>query len=308
MTGTDAAGLFLLYMERERRASPATVDAYRSDLAQFLRFLTVHRGGEPGLADLGALSLPEFRLWLAGLAADGAAASTRARKLAAVRSLFRFLQRRHGIANPAAKLLATPRLRPPAPRALTPGQALQVAQDAGELSDDAWVQARDAALFTLLYGCGLRTAEALSLRVCDVPARGSPAPLRVLGKGGKTRLVPVLPAVRNALDAWLDLRRSGPDAALFVGVKGGPLNPRLVRLAMERFRGAFGLPAHATPHALRHSFATHLLQAGADLRSIQELLGHASLSTTQRYTAVDSAGLMAVWERTHPRAGRAKPG
>ena len=306
MTGTDAVALFLLYMERERRASPATVDAYRSDLAQFLQFLAAHRGGETTLADLGALPLAEFRSWLAVLAADGAAAATRARKLAAVRSLFRFLQRRHGTSNAAARMLSTPRLKPPAPRALTPGQALGVAQDVGCLSEDPFVQARDTALFTLLYGCGLRTAEALALRLRDAP--GSTGPLRVLGKGGKTRLVPVLPVVSEAVGAWLKLHRASPDAPLFVGVKGGPLNPRLVRLAMERFRGAFGLPAHATPHALRHSFATHLLQAGADLRSIQELLGHASLSTTQRYTAVDSTGLMAVWERTHPRAGRVRPG
>ena len=307
MTGADAAERFLHYMERERRASPATVDAYRSDLEQFLGFLTIHTGAEPTLDSIGTLRLPELRSWLAERAGDGAAPATRARKLSAVRSFLRYLGRRHATPNPVAKLLASPRVKPPAPKALTVAQALDVAEHVGAVSDIAFVQARDTALFTLLYGCGLRTAEALSLLVRDAPVRGGDAPLRVMGKGGKTRLVPVLPAVREAVGAWLDVQRAAPDAPLFVGVKGKPLNPRRVRLTMQLYRTSFGLPEHASPHALRHSFATHLLQAGGDLRSIQELLGHASLSTTQRYTSVDSAHLLAVWARTHPRSGAVKP-
>ncbi|MBC7800058.1 MAG: tyrosine-type recombinase/integrase, partial [Gemmatimonadaceae bacterium] len=193
------------------------------------------------------------------------------------------------------------RARPPVPRALTPGEARAVADDVGEASDVAAVQARDTALFTLLYGAGLRIHEALLLDVGSVPPGA--ATLLVRGKGGKERLVPLLPAVQDRLAAWLALhpdRRT--DAPLFRGVKGKRLDARVARRTMEAFRSMAGLPAHATPHALRHSFATHLLAGGADLRSIQDLLGHASLSTTQRYTSVDAAGLQAVWARTHPRA------
>ena len=303
MTGQEALGSFLDHLRHERRASAATLDAYGGDLRQLLAFLTVHAGREPTLADLGSLPLTDLRAWLAERASARAQASTRARKLSAVRSFFRFLARRHGTANAAAKLLTTPRVHPPAPRALAPAHALALIDDVAALDDRAFVQARDTALFTLLYGCGLRTAEALALQVRDAPLPGADDPLRITGKGGKTRLVPVLPAVRGAVAAWLALHRAGGGAPLFIGVKGGALNPRLVRLTMERFRTSFGLPDHASPHALRHSFATHLLQAGGDLRAIQELLGHASLSTTQRYTAVDSMRLMEVWQRTHPRSG-----
>ena len=208
--------------------------------------------------------------------------------------------RQRGIANPAPGLLHTPRARPPVPRALTPPQALTVANDIGEATDDPALQARDTALFTLLYGAGLRINEALSLDVGNVP-NGADT-LLVQGKGGKQRLVPLLPAVRQALAAWLRLHpRRQPEAPLFLGAKGGRLDARVARSTIEAFRALADLPAHTTPHALRHSFATHLLAGGADLRSIQELLGHASLSTTQRYTSVDAAGLRAVWQRAHPR-------
>jgi integrase/recombinase XerC len=188
------------------------------------------------------------------------------------------------------------------PKALTARDARAVASDIGEASADALVQARDTALFNLLYGCGLRIAEALALNVADAPLPGSDAMLRVRGKGAKERIVPVLPAVREAVAGWLRLHPARePDAPLFVGVRGERLNAGVAQRTLRNFRRQAGLPEHATPHALRHSFATHLLAGGADLRSIQDLLGHASLSTTQRYTSVDAERLLEVWRRTHPR-------
>ncbi len=297
MTGGQAVAACLDWLARERRASPLTVSAYAADLAGFMSFMTTHLGGEPDLDALGRVSQGDLRAWLAYAASEGRINATRARHLSAVRTLFRFLARHHGVHNPAPGLLGTPRARPPIPRALTPHQALAVATEAGDAEEPEW-QARDVALFTLLYGAGLRIAEALALDVGGVPAAG---PLRVRGKGGKERLVPLLPAVRAALHEWLDHHpapaRTSP---LFVGRKGGRLNPGVAQRTMRVYRQGAGLPAHATPHALRHSFATHLLGGGADLRAIQELLGHASLSTTQRYTAVDQAALMDVWRRTHP--------
>ncbi len=297
----DTVAAFLDWMARTRRASPLTVEAYGRDLAAFLAFLTDHLGAEPWLADLGSLTQADLRAWLAHEAGLGTANATRARHLSAVRSLYRFLARHRGLSNPAPGLLGTPRARPPLPRALTAPQALAVATGIGEASDTALVQARDTALFTLLYGAGLRINEALSLDLGSV--RADADTLVVQGKGGKQRLVPLLPAVRDALAAWLQAHPDRqPASPLFVGVKGGRLAARVAQRTMATFRAMAGLPAHATPHALRHSFATHLLAGGADLRSIQEMLGHASLSTTQRYTSVDPTQLQAIWRRTHPRA------
>ena len=297
----EAVAAFLDWMARTRQASPLTVEAYGRDLGAFLAFLTRHFGDEPRLGDLGALTQTDLRAWLAHEAGLGTANATRARHLSAVRSLFRFLARHRGIANPAPGLLGTPRVRRPLPRALTPQQALVVAADIGEATDTALVQVRDVALFTLLYGAGLRINEALSLDVGSV--RADADTLLVQGKGGKERLAPLLPAVREALAAWLRAHPNRqPGSPLFIGVKGGRLTARVAQRTVATFRAMAGLPAHATPHALRHSFATHLLAGGADLRSIQELLGHASLSTTQRYTSVDPAQLQTIWRRTHPRA------
>jgi integrase/recombinase XerC len=304
VTGAEARAAFLDWLGRERRASPLTVAAYGRDLAGFLGFLTRHLGAEPELCHLAELAAADFRAWLAAEAASGKVNATRARHLSAVRSFFRYLARRHGVRNSALKLLSAPRAKRPIPRALAPAQAMAVARDIGEASETASAQARDAALFTLLYGCGLRIAEALALDVADAPLPGSDVPLRVRGKGGKQRIVPVLSIVRQAIAAWL---RHHPDrqpqAPLFTGARGGRLDPAVAQRTLRHFRRLNGLPEHATPHALRHSFATHLLAAGADLRSIQELLGHASLSTTQRYTAVDEAQLIDVWRRAHPRSG-----
>ena len=292
---------FLAWLAHERRASPLTVEAYGADLAGFLGFLTGHLGNEPDLPALAGLRAADLRGWLAFGAAAGRGSATRARQLSAVRSFFRWLARQHGVANAQVRLLAAPRARRPLPRALEPRQARAVAEDIGEMSDTAAIQARDVALFTLLYGCGLRIAEALALNVADAPREGAAA-LRVTGKGAKQRIVPVLPVVRAAISAWLRLHpRPLPDAPLFLGARGKRLDPAVAQRTLRAFRRLSGLPEHATPHALRHSFATHLLAEGADLRSIQELLGHASLSTTQRYTAVDTTRLMEVWRATHPR-------
>ena len=303
MTGFEARGLFLSWLELEKRASPLTVEAYGTDLASFLGFLTRHLGEEPDLATLMRVRQADVRAWLASLANEGLVNASRARHLSAVRSLYRYLARHHGAENAAIKLVSTPKARRPLPRALAPAAARGVTEDIGEMSDHAGIQARDTALFTLLYGCGLRIAEALALNVRDAPRPGEDGPLRVTGKGAKERLVPVLPVVRQAIAAWLTLHPAlAPEAPLFLGLRGKRLDAAVAQRTLRLYRHQNGLPEHATPHALRHSFATHLLAGGADLRAIQDLLGHASLSTTQRYTSVDEAQLLEVWRKAHPRA------
>ncbi|MBL8659409.1 MAG: tyrosine recombinase XerC [Rhodospirillales bacterium] len=289
------------WLTSERRASAHTLEAYGRDLRAFLAFLTVHLGAPPSLADLCNLALGDFRAFLAARAGAGLVASSRARNLAAVRGFFRFLERNGLGANPAVRLLRTPKLGKSVPKALRVEEALASVDTVGDLSDEPWVAARDRALLLLLYGCGLRIGEALALNRRDAPQSDS---LIVSGKGGKQRLVPILPVVRDAISAYLAACPFPGDgaAALFVGVRGGRLDPAVVQRQMRRLRVALGLPEAATPHALRHSFATHLLADGGDLRTIQELLGHASLSTTQRYTDVDAARLAAVHRRAHPRA------
>ena len=299
MNAEAALAEFLAWLALERRASPLTVAAYRRDIQIFITFITAHRGEPPLLATLSALRIADFRAWLAKSAADGRGNATRATHLAAVRSFYKWAARHHGINNAQITILAAPRARKPLPRALTQDEATAITRDIGVMSDVAHIQARDEALFALLYGSGLRIAEALALDVRDIPKPGAPPTLRVLGKGNKQRLVPVLPAVMTALRTLLAVHPGGP--AFFAGARGDRLNAAVAQKVLRDFRRLHGLPEHATPHALRHSFATHLLAGGADLRSIQELLGHASLSTTQRYTNVDSAGLMEVWRRTHPR-------
>lgn len=287
----------------ERRASAKTVEAYDRDVTQFLRFLTTHLGHPPTLADLGGLKPRDLRAFLARRRAEGVGARSTGRNLAGLRSLARFLEKRDAFDAAAFRAVRTPKAPKTLPHPLPASAALRLT-DAGEsLAEEPWVAARDTAVFALLYGCGLRISEALGLTRRDAPTATTRA-LRVTGKGGKTRIVPVLPAVVRAVDDYLRLCpfRLPAEEALFRGVRGGPLSPRLVQLAMERLRGAMGLPDDATPHALRHSFATHLLGAGGDLRTIQELLGHTSLSTTQIYTQVDSARLLDVWAKTHPRA------
>ncbi|WP_342630150.1 tyrosine recombinase XerC [Nguyenibacter vanlangensis] len=328
MEGAALRDAFLSWLRDERRASVRTIDAYRGDLDRFLDFIGPHVGDAVDLAVLDRLALADLRAWLAHEHALASArltrsarsaksggrrgtperaARTRARRVSAVRSFFRYLARRHGLTNPAPGLLAAPRTRAPLPRPLGEAQALEVAPGVADLAATPMAQSRDAALFVLLYGCGLRISEALDLDIRDLDrARVAGDTLLVRGKGGRERLVPVLPPVMRALADWR-ARHPAPldDAPLFVGVRGGRLQPAVAQRAMRAWREVAGLPEHATPHALRHSFATHLMKGGADLRVIQDLLGHASLSTTQRYTLADEAQLMEVWTRTHPRAGGA---
>jgi integrase/recombinase XerC len=310
MTGGAARAAYLDWLARERRSSPHTIAAYGRDLDDFLGFLQGHLGEAPDLGALERLRPADLRGFLAFRAAAGVGAATRARQLAAVRGFLRFLSRSVGLDPAALGGIRGPRPKPPVPRALTAVQAKEAAAAAGSIHDPARAerpaeqQARDIALFTLLYGCGLRLGEALALTLREAPRPGATEALRVLGKGSKPRLVPVLPAVREAIGAYLAFRAgAAPEAPLFVGARGGALNPAVAQKTLRDYRRLAGLPEHATPHALRHSFATHLLGGGADLRAIQELLGHASLSTTQRYTAVDAAALLATWRRAHPRAG-----
>ncbi len=303
MTAEAARNAYLGWLEQERHAAANTVEAYGHALAGMLGFLTRHLGGEPDLAALAALRAADIRAWLASLANEGIAATSRAQHLSAARGFFRYLNRRHGLDITSIRLVSTARARPALPRALTVEQTREVTDYVGEIAEQAALQARDTAFFSLLYGCGLRIAEALGLNVRDALAIPTSRSLSIIGKGSKTRLVPVLPAVRAAIDAWLTLHPDRqPDSPLFVGARGKRLDPAVAQKVLRTYRRLAGLPEHATPHALRHSFATHLLAGGADLRSIQDLLGHATLTTTQRYTAVDDAGLLGVWRKTHPRS------
>ncbi len=294
---------FLEHLANERRASPRTVEAYRAAGLSYLGFLQGHLGGELALADLGTLSAGDIRAFLAHRRSGDRPLSARSLSqcLSAVRSFHRYLDRRLGVACPALALVRGPKVVPPPPRPVSEDQAMGLLTEAGSDPDrEDWENLRDEAVLALLYGCGLRISEALSLKRGDAPLGSS---VRILGKGSKTRIVPVLPQVREAVDAYVEAQPFvlEPDDPLFRARRGGALPPRRVQELMVLLRGRLGLSERATPHALRHSFATHLLGAGADLRSIQELLGHASLSTTQRYTAVDAAGLMAAYADAHPK-------
>jgi integrase/recombinase XerC len=307
-----AARDWLDWLGAERRASPLSLAAYRRDLAGFLGFLDAYRETTPDLGLLGRLERADFRAWLAERGRRRLKPASSARALSAIRSFFRFLAR-HGLAeNAALGSLATPKLPRSVPKPLGRAEAADLIGLAGLPARDAWIARRDGALFTLLYGCGLRIAEALALDCGDLPApvAGALPELTVLGKGRKERRLPVLPAVAAAIAAYLAVTpyAAAADDPLFRGARGERLTARVAQRALERLRLLAGLPATATPHAFRHSFATHLLSAGGDLRTIQELLGHASLSTTQRYTAVEPAAMLALYDRAHPRARRAKIG
>lgn len=297
----DALERWLRHLASVKGARAATLTAYRQDLVSFLGFLSGHWGGPAGLGTLGRISTTDMRGWMAAERADGLSARSLARRLSAVRSFYRWLHEQHGIDAPAVTAMRGPRVKPRLPRPVAPEAAKKLIEQAGELGQEPWVAARDMAVLTLLYGCGLRISEALSLGWSDMPLGDV---LRMQGKGGKTRLVPVLPAARAAVEAYAARCPYPAEAGkpLFYGQKGGALGPRPIQKAMAHLRAQLGLPPSATPHALRHSFATHLLQAGGDLRSIQELLGHASLSTTQVYTGLDELRLMEVYRAAHPRA------
>lgn len=296
---------WLARLGTERGAAAKTLEAYERDLRQFLDFLTRHEGRPATLADLADLKPTDLRAFLAQRRQDGASPRSLARNLAGIRSFVKHLERENLASSAGAAALRAPKAQRSLPRPLAANDALAVAEEAGAMASEPWLSARNVAVMTLLYGCGLRISEALGLRgdqLADPAARS----MTILGKGGKARLVPLLPAVLKAAAEYrrlcpYDLTAQDP---LFRGHKGGPLRPQIVQREMVRLRGLLGLPDSATPHALRHSFATHLLAAGGDLRTIQDLLGHASLSTTQVYTAVDSARLLSVYEGSHPRARR----
>ena len=285
----------------ERRLSPNTVTAYETDLFQFLRFLIQHLGEAPSAHTLEALRPVVFRSWLASRAQAGISRSSTARALSVIRGFFLWCERNGHITNQAIHAVRSPKVPHFVPKPLSTVDAAAVVEQVGELAQEPWVGLRDIALFTLLYGCGLRISEALGMTRSDAPVSDV---LTVIGKGAKERMVPVLPAVRQAIDAYIQVcpLQLGPDAPLFRGVRGGSLNPAVAQRQMRSVRGWLGLSESATPHALRHSFATHLLAGGGDLRSIQELLGHASLSTTQRYTEIEDAHLLAEYRAAHPRA------
>lgn len=298
------ASAWLEHLSGERRASKHTIDAYGRDLRFFLAFLCGHLGAPPDSTALMGLEPADLRAFLAKRRNDGLESRSLLRALAAVRSFLRFLERR-GKAKTDVFGAARPPKRPHSlPKALTVGDArdlLSQESRAGE-ARDPWIIARDAAVLALLYGAGLRISEALSIARAQAPT-GEIDRVAIIGKGGKTRAVPVIEPVRRAIESYLELcpydLSGGP---LFVGARGGSLSPRIIQLAVQRMRVALGLPDSATPHALRHSFATHLLGRGGDLRTIQELLGHASLSTTQIYTSVDRTRLLDAYRLAHPRA------
>jgi integrase/recombinase XerC len=286
--------------------SAKTVEAYARDVRQFLSFLAAHFGGMPSLSELAKLGPQEVRAFMAARRAEGVSSRSLMRALAGARSFARFLERNGKGKVGALAAVRAPKVAKTLPKPLAIASAKRVADAdlrAGE-EREPWILARDAAVLALLYGSGLRISEALGLKRGDVPAPSRGDAITVTGKGNKQRMVPLLPQVSRLIADYVsicpyDLPADGP---LFVGARGGPLSPRIVQLVMERLRGALNLPDTATPHALRHSFATHLLARGGDLRAIQKLLGHASLSTTQIYTAVDTDRLLEVYRNSHPRA------
>jgi integrase/recombinase XerC len=296
---------WLTYLKSERRLSPKTLEAYARDLRQCLDFLCEHWGTRVTLARFSGLEATDIRAFMAMRRADDIAGRSLMRALAGLRSFGRFLEREGRGKAGALSAIRAPKIGKSLPKPLPMASAKRLAdadERAGE-SREAWILARDAAVMALLYGSGLRISEALSLKRRDVPKPGDGDVLVVTGKGNKTRMVPVLQNVLALIADYVAIcpHAISPEQPIFVGARGGPLSPRIIQLTMARMRGALGLPDSATPHALRHSFATHLLSRGGDLRAIQELLGHASLSTTQVYTGIDSERLLEVYRSTHPR-------
>lgn len=298
----EVATAWLAHLADERNLAAKTLEAYTRDLRQMLAFSARKLGHEPSLADLAALEVKDIRGFLAARRRTGATSRSLARSVSALRMFFRWLEREGHLQNRAIFSVARPKVPHGIPKPLTVEKAKATVSE-GRPEELDWIAARDCAVLLLLYGSGLRISEALGLRGGDAPGATTDI-LRVRGKGGKERLVPVLPIARAAIARYQALCPYPRESSepIFVGAKGGPLSPRIIQLLMVRLRDRLGLPATATPHALRHSFATHLLAAGADLRQIQELLGHASLSTTQLYTEVDRERLLRVYDAAHPRA------
>lgn len=289
------------YLETERRVSRHTLISYTHDVTTFLKFLVVYKGESVSTALLAGLSVRDFRAFMAARRGDGLSSPSVARVLSALRNLYRFLARNEGIQNDAIKAVQAPKKPHRVPRPLTEEGAKSVLETIADFASDDWIADRDVAVITLLYGCGLRINEALSMNRADAPSGET---MRIIGKRGKERIVPVLPLVRRAIELYITSCPYvlAPDGPLFVGKRGGRLNARLIQKTMQTVRIALALPDTATPHALRHSFATHLLSRGGDLRTIQELLGHSALKATQIYTEVDSARLRDVYDQAFKRA------
>lgn len=287
-------------LAHERRASPHTLRAYSDDVERLLEFLADYHGSRVNLATLKALAPADIRAFLTARRKRGLGARGVQRAMAALRSFYRYLERENLADGAVLRVVRSPKLPRTLPRPVSEEDAARAIDEAGE-NEVPWIAARDAALVTLLYGTGLRISEALRLKRGDVPMGES---LTVLGKGNKERAVPILDAVRDAVGAYAEIvpYTGAKSEPLFVSRRGGPMSPRDAQGLLQRLRGRLGLPSSATPHALRHSFATHLLKNGGDLRSVQELLGHASLSTTQKYTEVEGARVLAVYDAAHPRA------
>lgn len=297
---------WLAALTHERRASPHTLRAYADDVSRFVDFLREHVGKEADERTLASLRAADIRAFITQRRNEQLGARGVHRALSAIRSFFRYLAREEILDNPAPRAVRTPKLPRNLPRPLSIRDADRTLSHAAERDKDnesaGWLAARDVALLTLLYGCGLRISEALSLKRRDAPLGAS---LIILGKGRKERVVPVLPKVRDAIDAYVAQRpiANSADEPLFLSRRGKPMSAREAQALMQRLRSGLGLSERATPHALRHSFASHLLDGGADLRSVQELLGHASLSTTQGYTQIETKRLMQVYKKAHPRGG-----
>ena len=297
----DALEAFLSHQRSLKGAAENTLTAYGRDVTEFLSFMTVHSGQRQGLGALARISTQDMRAWMAQTRSGGVGPRSLARKLSAVKSFYKWLAAREGFEPTAVLSTRAPKFTRKLPRPLAEEAARDMIDLVPLQTDKPWVGMRDVAVLTLLWGCGLRISEARSLKAGDAPL---PQVMRITGKGGKERIVPVIDAARDAVDAYVAgcPHALQADEPLFRAVRGGPLSPRAIQKAMASARMQLGLPASATPHAMRHSFATHLLNAGGDLRAIQELLGHASLSTTQAYTAVDTVRLMDVYKRAHPKA------
>jgi integrase/recombinase XerC len=297
----DALQEWLDHEKSLKGSAENTVTAYAGDVTEFLAFITGHKGESQGLGALSKITISDMRAWMANSRGAGVGPRSLARKLSAVKVFYRWLAAREGFEPTAVLLTRSPKFTKKLPRPLAIDAARDMIETVEMQSLEPWVAARDAAVVTLLWGCGLRISEALALKGIDAPL---PQVMRIIGKGGKERIVPVVDAARAAVDAYVKAcpHMLTDDGPLFRGVRGGVLSPRAIQKAMASARMQLGLPATATPHALRHSFATHLLNAGGDLRTIQELLGHESLSTTQAYTAIDTARLLDVYDNAHPKA------
>ncbi len=289
------------YLRYEKNLSRHSIRAYSIDVGHFLNFMAQHLGKAPGLNDLSEITLRDFRAWMSKKSIDGTSNASRARSLSGVKNLLTWLDKQGILHNPAISAVRTPKIPHKLHRALHQDQAMALIDQAGIHEQQDWVAARNTALFMLLYGCGLRIDEALSLNISDLPRDGF---LRVRGKGNKERQIPALDIIKRTIDNYLELcpHTALPDRPLFIGARAGRLNQGVAQRSMRDIRKSMGLPDTATPHALRHSFATHLLQNGANLREIQELLGHVSLSTTQRYTEINAEEMLKIYKAAHPRA------